>query len=104
MAKKFQISRKILENEKDARMYFTRTRLCDQPMVVEAGTEQSCPNTLVGALLEIDGIAAVELHMYHVAVHKSPMYDWDEIEPRMLRLLSAMHSDLQEMLDEKENA
>jgi len=78
-----------MQADDNVRVYFSKQALTSQPMVAEPGIPSG--NSFLDAVLEIEGVDIAEIHRYRVAVLKSPMWDWSEIESRMLRLLAAFN-------------
>lgn len=66
-------------------IYMSRTKLTDQPIVIAVKGEPY--DGFIGALLDIEGVAIVQVMAYQVAVTKGAMFQWREIEPSLLRLL-----------------
>jgi hypothetical protein len=80
----------------DVRIYHVKTRLMDanQAMGAFQGAQNMAPDVLgvdlspvILLLLEIRGVVAVDLRAHQFVVRKAPVYDWDEIEERILELL-----------------
>jgi hypothetical protein len=83
-----QIGRQIIDENKDVRIYHTRVILTQLPVEL-AFKFQPVENTLVEAILAIDGVSMVELHPYHVVIMKAQQFTWTEIEPAVKILLSS---------------
>lgn len=91
---KVQIKRLLHPENSDMRAYFTRTVLTEVSMVMRRGMEaylaEDAPkNALMDATLEIPGVVEIQLQPYILTLTKVPTYGWEEIEPTVLRLLSA---------------
>ena len=55
--------------------------------------EEEVPEELqyiAGAFLMIDGIVRVDFERYEIRLHKSPVFDWPEIEKEVLALLKSL--------------
>lgn len=50
---------------------------------------------VAAALVEIPGVAMVQVFSYKAAVSKAPTWEWSEIEPFILRLFGALNSSLE---------
>lgn len=83
-----QIGRQIIDENKDIRIYHTRVILTQLPVEL-AFKFQPTENTLIEAILAIDGVYMVELHPYHVVIMKAQQFQWPEIEPAVKILLSS---------------
>lgn len=83
-----QIGRQIIDENKDVRIYHTRVVLTELPVEL-VFKFQPTENTLVEAILAINGVSMVELHPYHVVIMKANQFSWSEIEPAVKILLSS---------------
>lgn len=80
----------------DVRIYHVKTRLLDEHQVVGAcqGAQRLSSDVLgldlpplAVVLLDIRGVAAIEVRAHHFVVRKAPLYDWEPIEEAILELL-----------------
>ncbi|MHA1215926.1 MAG: hypothetical protein ACTSPX_01195 [Candidatus Thorarchaeota archaeon] len=78
-----------MEADENVRIYFSKQVLTNHPMAGEPGIPSN--NSFLDAVLDIPGVDLAEVHRYHIKVLKSPMWNWSEIEPCMLRLLAAFN-------------
>lgn len=60
-------------------------------MSVGDATEANNTGSLMDTVLSIPGVTFVEIHAYHVQIHKSPVFKWSEIDPKMIGLLHAIN-------------
>lgn len=89
-----KLKRLTIPGDKDTRIYFSHTQLADHPEGAEYGMEVE--SAVLEAALEVPGVAAAEVHGYHLSILKTPMYSWDEVEPKLLVLMTALNLELPE--------
>ena len=97
---KLQIKRICPAGDTDIRVYFSKQKLVATICAGEAGMPQELladADPFLETLLAIPGVYTAEYHQYHVAIRKTPMHDWEEIEPHLLKLLSSFNRDLEEL-------
>jgi len=75
------------------RAYHTRIQLIDQPVeMVERGASCTLSSHPIPGfaelLLKIPGVASVTLRPYTADVQKAVAFEWNEIEPRILEVLT----------------
>jgi len=86
--------RRLIGDDPSTRVYFSRQELTEKIAVGMRGMDipecaPECP--VLDALLKIPGVNGVEVHPYHVVVARVPVYEWDEIEPSVLQLLTSFN-------------
>lgn len=85
--------RKSDEMTPGCRVYHSRQELTEKVVTGERGGRRSnkIPSPILNQLLAIPGIVGAEVHVYHVAIYRSPMFEWKEIEPRVWELLDCFN-------------
>lgn len=89
---KLQLKRFIPPNNADVRIYFSRTPLTEKSAVAERG--RSTNNPVLACILTVPGIAGARVTPYSLLVRKAEMFEWEEIEPSLLRLLTSFNAGL----------
>jgi hypothetical protein len=91
-----QILRKIFEDNNNMRVYYSRARLVAPSVPVEIILNgMHTDNEIAAILANLDGVSAIEVFAWSVAVQKAPSFTWDEIEPNVLRILGAFNQPLE---------
>ena len=85
-----QIQR-LLTPDPDQRLYFSRTELVELSEMGERGDGQE-HSPFTEAALEISGIIFMVVKPYCISVVKAPPFTWEELEPSILRLLTAFNA------------
>ena len=85
-----QIQR-LLGPDPDQRLYFSRTELVELSEMAERGDGQE-HSPITAAVLEIPGVIFTVIKPYSVVVIKAPPFSWEELEPSILRLLTAFNA------------
>ena len=91
---KTQIGREIDPKNPNVRTYTSHTELTRVPCIVERGVALDTDDdtvTFAEALLTIPGVIAVMVRPYDARVMKATSFQWDEIEPALLRLFGAFN-------------
>jgi hypothetical protein len=91
MPSKLQIQRLIPENDPHTRAYFSRTQLTNKPAIAWRGTKEARRDPVLALVLEIPGVANAAVTAYSLSVLKAPTWEWEEIEPSILRLMTAFN-------------
>lgn len=91
-----QISREMSPNDKHQCAFFSREELVDAPEGPCERGEEGIQSTMLQDVLLIRGICHARITPYCIVVCKSPMWDWSEINPHMLRILAAFNTPLPE--------
>ena len=58
---------------------------------------------IVGALFKISGIDTVTIEPYNITIHKGPAFEWEDIEPPILKILNEAWKRVHEELEEEAN-
>ena len=82
---------RVLSPDPDQRVYFSHEELTAKIEMAERGDGEE-HGTFMTALLEIPGISVVALRPYTAVIVKAPSFDWAEIEPSLLRLMTAFNA------------
>lgn len=104
-----QVAEKVIDEAPHVRCFYTRVELTNVvvmgqrgvPVFVDPFGQPTTEATGIGvasALLEIPGVVVIQMFPYHVLVEKSPMWQWDEIKPGILRLLASMSLDVESVV------
>lgn len=72
-------------------VYHSRQELSSTLHVAERGTTTNDSPALLQDMLRIPGVIAAELHSYHVTLHRSPMFEWEEIDPHVWAILDCFN-------------
>ena len=94
---KIQIKRQC--PEEGVHVFFSREPLCQKNEAVESGGDPA-ENELLNATIAIAGVAMAVCKPYSLAIMKAPSYEWAEIEPSILRLMTAFNLPLESIPDE----
>jgi hypothetical protein len=86
-----KIRRLIPKDDPETRVYFSRTELTKKNIMGIRGEFPLPNNSILTAVLEIPGVAQAGVQPYCVVVGKAPTYEWPEIEPSVVNLLSAFN-------------
>lgn len=81
--------RRMKTDDPHTRCYFSHTELVSRPEQCIRGMRVRSP--VLKAVLEIPGVAMASVQTYNIIVTKPPTFEWSEIEPSLLRLLSAFN-------------
>ena len=96
---KIQIKRELVDPVSDAiRAYFSRMELTHEPASAERGLTDENTNPILTAALEIPGVVQAVVKTYSLALFRAPSFEWAEIEPSVLRLMTAFSLPLEEEL------
>jgi hypothetical protein len=72
-------------HDPDTRVYHVKDRITDIRIAAAAG--DSDVSDLAQIFLDIDGVSGVRIDPYLVLISKAPLYEWDEVEGRVLDIL-----------------
>lgn len=95
---KVRIQRMCAPERPDVRAYFSHEQLTAQTTAAERGQDDSVDDPVLDALIRVPGVVVATVMPYAVSILKSPSHDWEEIEPSVLRLLSAFNLDEGQLL------
>ena len=87
-----------MTNDPNIRVYHTRFELCS---TFEEGSRGSSGelSEFSNLMLEIRGVAHVRLLPYVLMIFKAPLFDWTEVEPKVIDLLSSFAKSQEELLN-----
>ena len=86
-----QIQRKVIDRHKNVRQYFSRTELSQRMEMVPREFRRRAKNSVTSALLEVPGVTCIGLTAYCVEVYLAETYEWSEVEPSILKLLTSFN-------------
>lgn len=86
-----KIRRLIPKDDPETRVYFSRTELTKKNIMGIRGEFPLPNNSILTAVLEIPGVAQAGVQPYCIMIGKAPTYEWPEIEPSVVNLLSAFN-------------
>lgn len=86
-----QIQRSITPDP-NTRAYFSREVLTTKDEGASRGGPHRPRSPFLATALEIPGVAVATVTPYALIISKAPMFSWEEIEPSLLRLLSAFNT------------
>lgn len=67
-----------------------RVVAAERGSIAAEGKDDTTPAILY-RLLEIRGVMAAEVHVYHVVIHKAPMFEWEAVEKQVWELLDCFN-------------
>jgi hypothetical protein len=79
-----------ISTNEHCRIYWTRTQMCDQYESCNRGFGAPIKSAVFELLMAIHGVDHLHGHGYEVWVAKAHSYTWEEIEPKILDILSAV--------------
>lgn len=83
------IGRQLFDGQPQIRVYHVRQLLTT--LQCEVGMKyEPVENGVLESVLAIDGVEAVQLNPYSIAVVKARMFEWDEVEPKVKALLTSI--------------
>lgn len=80
-----------ISSDPEQRTYFSREELSNRIEFAERGDGEE-HGAFLTALLEIPGLAFGSVRPYVIVIVKAPPFSWEEIEPSILRLLTAFNA------------
>lgn len=97
-----QIQRKKVDSDPDTRIYFSRVQLTQiQHALIVGLTDAEIEaaggsDPMLDMLLGLPGVMRATTTPYACVISKAPVYGWDEIEPKLLSILTAWNLDLEQ--------
>lgn len=91
MPNALQIGRKKTPDP-NFRMYFSRETLSDRIEGSLREFRRRVKSPFLAAVLEIPGICGAQVSTYELIVNKAGSFDWSEIEPNLLQLLTSFNA------------
>ena len=78
-------------NDLNLRVFFSHEELTSKTCCGTRGFLLEEDNPVLEVLLQIRGVVHCSLSPYSVAIVKAPTWEWEDIEPSLLRLLSTFN-------------
>lgn len=80
-------------DDPNIKVYGVRIQLTEQPIEVALRGEPGI-SAIAELFLEVRGVAGVQVFPYYVAIVKGPAFEWQEIEPSLLPILSGLNREV----------
>jgi len=88
------IQREKCPDDKNMRAYHSRVKLSSDPLELLLNGMRS-ENEIPSEIVNMPGVNSVEAYVFMIVVRKSPAFEWEEIEPNILRILAAFNMPLE---------
>lgn len=85
-----KLQRQQVEGDPQTRVYHSRTPLTNRPEEM-AYAMQRPRNAVLEAVVRIRGVECAKVRPYVLIVRRAAMFEWDEIEPSLLRLIASFN-------------
>lgn len=81
------------QNTQHSNYYHTRIRLgCIGTYCLDELANRATVSMFVKVLLEIPGVTWVDVSPYKIRVDKAELFDWSEVEPKVLELIEGLNN------------